>query len=67
MVPSMDLLKALFSLCLERLNWVKQIPGILPPLCQSSLQTHISCAYLVDAWVKIEYGPVCGTYLENFG
>lgn len=53
MVPSMDLLKALFSLCLERLNWLKQIPDILMPLCHSKLQFDISYAYLVYLGVKI--------------
>lgn len=42
MVPSMDLLKALFSFCLERLNWLKQIPDIQMPLCLSKLQSDIA-------------------------
>lgn len=49
-MPSMDLLKALFSSCLEWLNWLKQIAGILMLLCQSILHFDINC---VDLYLKV--------------
>lgn len=52
MVPSMDLLKALFSFCLEWLNWLKQIPAALMLLCQSILQFDLNCVGLVYLKVR---------------
>lgn len=60
MVPSMDLLKALFSSCLEWLNWLKQIPDILMLLCQSKLHFEITCVYLVYLKVKISRHSILG-------
>lgn len=51
-MPSMDLLKALFSSCLEWLNWLNQIPAILMLLCQSVLHFDLSCVDLVYLKVR---------------
>lgn len=64
MVPSMDLLKALFFLCLERLNWLKQIPDILMPLCQNKLHFDINCVYLVYLEIEIAiHSILCVSYV----
>ena len=52
MVPSMDLLKALCSSCLEWLNWLKQIPAILMLLCQSILHFDLNYVDLVYLEVR---------------
>lgn len=62
MVPSMDLLKALFSFCLERFNWLKQIPDILMPLCQSKLQSDIAVFISCINGSAMQYGPVFVSY-----
>ena len=51
-VPSMDLLKALFSSCLEWLNWLNHIPAILMLLCQSVLHFDLSGVDLVYLKVR---------------
>lgn len=66
MVPSMDLLKALFSFCLERFNWLKQIPDILMPLCQSKLQSDIAVFISCINGSAMQYGPVFVSYTQNF-
>ena len=65
MVPSMDLLKALFSFCLERLNWLKQIPDILMPLCQSKLQSNIAVfiSCIIGSAIQI-WSSFCLLYTE---
>lgn len=60
MVASMDLLKALFSSCLEWLNWLEQIPGILMLLRQSILHFDINCVDLVYLKVKISRQSILG-------
>lgn len=60
MVPSMDLLKALFSSSLEWLNWLKQIPDILMLLCQRKLHFDTTCVYLVYLKVKISRHSILG-------
>ena len=52
MVPSMDLMKALFSFFLEWLNLLKKIPAALMLLCQSILQFDLNCVGLVYLKVR---------------
>ena len=48
----LKVLKALFSFCLEWLNWLKQIPAILMLLCQSILHFDLNCVDLVYLKVR---------------
>lgn len=66
MVPSMDLHKALFSFCLERLNWLKRIPDILMPLCQIKLQSDIAVFISCINGSTVQYGPGFVSYTQNF-
>lgn len=62
----MDLLKALFSSCLEWLNWLKQIPDIVMFLCHSKLRFHINCVYLLYLKVKISRQYIPGVLYKGF-
>lgn len=66
MVPSMNLLKALFSFCLEWLNWLKQIPDILMLMHQRKLRFDINCVYLVYLKVKISRYSIHGVLYIRF-
>lgn len=63
MVPSMDLLKALFSFCHERLNWLRQIPDILMPYVRVNCSLIQTVFILCISGTRLQRGPVCVSYI----